>query len=532
MGLDAVNRERLFAQARKMDRLSTVYFEQFIPSYTNVLYRVSPSFLRVNVLFKESAEEVDQTEIAHGSEYVTQLSKILFGSGINVKSTEVSPGIISVEIDKPLTTQKEEANIFLYQVMKPRTIQFSKGISVLPIDESGEPIYKSALFLGDKDYVQYLPKIPDPPKIFTPKTLYRGRTTYEVVHYFTDREKEIIKKQLYEILAEHGVRLTIFDECENREVAYEKLTPPGEEEQQHWRVKLGDFDWLKSEITKPFDLEKTLELYDWLGVYPKLKQNVKTEEGALELQTRMVLEIDPRESELQYTGFIFDKLTEVVKNLRLPFRRFHSGSLSSRIHIEIDAEDILKNALSICKKYSFIGAGFNKPIKSLEDVYKVIIRAVEDSIFLYLWNKSKFSGIPKITKNKFSPEYGLCLFDSPKTVSIAAGSAKKVIRIDGKTGKILESLDEKYRKIPVTVSMCTPLRENEAAPKTLKQIIEICSPLSAIERLNDMYPTLNRKIEERMTSVHVEDILNKTPRRQFKVLRSNENMFRKEYSKP
>ena len=537
MALNAINKERLYAQAKKMDRLTKVYFNQFLPNYIDTLEKALPSILRVNALFDETSTKIktDKPEIPHGEEYISQSSKNLYGSGCNIKSTEVAPGVFSVEIDKPLGDGKEDTEIFFDQITKPRALQFSKGLSLIPLDERGEPVYNLAIFLGEQNYLQFLPKIPGPTPFFTPKTQYRGKTTFEMIHYFGVEEKELLKKQLYEIIGNYGVRLAIFAECENREIAYEKLVLPGKEEHQRWRVRVEGYDWIKPEINSPADLDRMIFLDDLLGIYPKLKQQIETDEGILELQTRLILEIDPRSSDLEYTGFVFDKMTKAIKDLGLPFRRFHSGSLSPRVHIEIETEDILENAFDICENFSFLGAGVNKPISTIKDAYNAIISGVTDSIFLYTWNKSKFYKLPKITKNKFSTERDFCLFDRPTNVSIAGGSPKKIVRLNRKTREILEKVDvdEKYKKIPVTVSMCTPLLDNEPTPKTPEKILELCNPLFAIDRLNAMYLTLERKMSEKITSEHVKQIFDKTPRKQFKNLHEmDERNFRAKYSNP
>lgn len=105
MTLNAINRERLYAQASKMDRLSTVYFGQFLPAYIDVLHEASLPTLKLNILFDETSNGVttDKPEITHGQHYFTNLSTRLHGTGCSIKSTEVAPGIFSIEVDKSLT---------------------------------------------------------------------------------------------------------------------------------------------------------------------------------------------------------------------------------------------------------------------------------------------------------------------------------------------------------------------------------------------------------------------------------------------
>jgi len=534
MTLNAINRERLYAQASKMDRLSTVYFGQFLPAYIDVLREASLPTLKLNILFDETSNGVttDKPEITHGQQYFTNLSTRLHGTGCSIKSTEVAPGIFSIEVDKSLTDDKKNTRIFFDQVMEPRAFEFSKGLSMIPHDKYEEPLYDLAILLGDKFYLQYLPKIPGPTPFFTPKTQYRGKTTFEVVHYFNGYEKEMLKKQLFDIVWEYGVRKTIFAECAKREVAYEKLVPPGEEERQRWRIKFGDNFWIKQDITTPPVLEDMINQHDVLGFYPKLKQKIETDEGPLELQTRLVLEVDPRFADLEYVAFVFDNMTRAVNDLKLSYRRYHSGSLSPRLHVENDAQDILRNAMELCENFSFIGAGINKPILTREDAYNAIMRGVADCIFLYTWNKIRYYREPKITRNKFSPEYGLCLFDRPTNVTIAAGSAKRVIRLDNRTRKILEQIHDRYKRFPVTVTVCTPLYDYEPTPKTAEEILKLCNPDSAVERLNKMQPGLMSKMSQKLTSAHVKSIFEKTPRNQFRNLRViGDNSFRKMYPK-
>jgi len=533
MTFRSVNIERLYSQAKLADRLTQVFYGGFLPNYVkDILENTFLSGLKVNVLFDETPKTTeDKTELPHGEQYFSLLSHRLFGSGCTLKPTEVAPHIFSIEVDKSLTGTKEDAMTFLNQVMESRALEFAKGLSIIPMNNYGEPIYPYALFLGQKDYLQYLPKIPDPKKFFTPKTQYRGATTYEVIHYFTDVEKDLLKKQLLDILSNHGVRKTLFAECQNREIAYERLVPPGEEEHQRWRVKLEDYWWVKSEVSKPEDLDKMTILYDILGYYSKLKQNIKTDEGTVELLTKLVLEIDPRFSTIEHVGFIFDKLTRATSDLGLPFIPYHSGSSSPRIHMNTDTEGILADAIGICEDFSFIGAGFNKPIKTSIDAYNVIMRGLADALYLYTYNKTRYYREPNITRNKFSSEYGLCLFDRPTDVSIDGGSAKKIIRMTDKIRKTLQEIDEGFMKIPVTVTICTPLRYNESAPKTPEEILKLCNHISAVERLNDMWPTIERKMGEKITSQHIRNVFKRTPTYQFRKLRANENSFRTKYPK-
>ena len=519
--IKSVEQARLYAQSRREDRVTRIYPEDVFSDYLNYLSGISePLKLRVNILFDDNSTKRPQGEL-----YFSELSKRLYKNNCSISSKEITDNIISLTIEKYFGKEKDELKPFFSSITEPRSFQFSVGCSVIPFDEKNEPI-SPLLFLNDSRYRGFLPE-PEGVTVYPlPKVPYRGRATFENLTYYGGKEKDLIKKLLIQILDNVGVKQTLLSECKDRKIAYEKLTPPGKEIRQHWRIKVDD-RWIEPEV-HPTLFEEMVNNYDAFAFYPKLKQEVEFEENLLDIQTRLVVECDPRTSSLEYTAHVFDALSQATKRLKLPTQRFHSGSSSPRIHMELNAKNILEKTPYILENFPFIGYSANKPIRNLQDAYNTIINAFKKSLYLFTWNYSELN--PRITKDKFSTNYGYVLVDFPTVVSIAAGSPKKLVRLDGKSRRLLKRIDERYRdwNLPVTVNLCTPLLEDEKSPNSHEKILSLCNALFAVGRLNDEFPRLKKK--EKVTASNIVSVFEKTPEKQFVDLCTlSEEKFRKRY---
>lgn len=519
--IKSAEQARLYAQARKEDRITYVYPEDVFSDYLNYLSKVPKPFkMRVDIVFDDNSTKKPQ-----GKLYFSELSKRLYKENCLISSKEIANNIVSLTIEKYFEKEEDDLKSFFSSITEPRSFQFSVGCSIIPFDEKDEPI-NPLLFLSDSRYKGFFPKLEE--VTLYPLIPYRGRTTFENLTYYEGKEKDLIKKLLIQILDEVGVKQTLLSECKDRKIAYEKLIPPGKEIRQHWRIKRDD-EWIEPEV-HPMLFEEMVKNDDAFAFYPRLKQEVEFEGKILDLQTRLVVEIDPRTSPLNDAARFFDALSQAIKRLKLPARRFHSGSKSPRIHMEIDAENILENAPSILENFRWIGYSALKPIRSLQDSYNTIMNAFKNSLFLFTWNYSELN--PRITKNKFSKDPRYVLIDFPTGVSIAAGSPKKLVRLDERSRRLLKRIDERYRNwdLPVTVNLCTPLLEDEKSPDTPEKILSLCNTLFAVDRLNEEFPSLKKKMEEKVTAKHIVNVFEKTPEKQFVDLCTlSEEKFRKRY---
>jgi len=513
---------RLYTQSRKMDKVTSDYIlRQIIFSYWHYLTKEPGSLkLKINVVFDERSTVQNQAESYH-----SYLSRLGYRLGFVVHPPKkITENVVSIEVEKKVDEKKVGLKKFLDSIIEPRQFKFSVGCSITPVDENNEPIPKLSIVSNDPNYQSFFPKVHDATIFPIPKVPYRGSTTYE-----TEKEKEILKKMLYEIMQNEGVRFSLFEETRDREMAFERLIPPGVEERQYWRIRDGD-RWFKPDTSNPKVFDEMIRFEDVFSFYPKLSQIIDFDGKSYELQNRLVIEIDPRTASLEYASKIYDVLTNVVRRLGIPARRLHSGSRSPRVHIEIDAEDILRGIPYLKSNFPFIGSSAKKPIVGVKREYETVLGALKDVIYVATWNYSDFR--PQITKNKFCVDYGYALVDFPSSVSIGTGSPKKIVRLDSKNRELLERIDERYRSWEhFTVNLCTPLFDNESAPKDSQEILKLCNALFSVKRLNELLPQFRRQIQEKVTTEHIATALMRVPTEQFKDLnRISEEKFREKYS--
>lgn len=511
---------RLISQGRKRDRISTTYssLKQLLPSYLDTLLKFPYSFkIKIRVLFDKRS-----TKRPQGKTYEKYLINSFSGKDCPVSSKEVGTNIFLVNFEKYFRKDKSYLKELLYQGFKPRSFQFSEACSMIPVDQNNEPIPNLSLFYSDSRYLKYLPKVHGATIFPSPKEPYIGRSTiFANLTYYSGTEKELITKLLLQIVdlqLNMGLRQTLNAECKDRLIGYEKVLPPGKEIRQHWRVMVNNkyvYARYHHEIFKQMIMND-----DAFAFYPSVKQTVEFQGKELDVQSRFVVEVDPRTSSIEYAGKVYDVLTEVTERFELPIRRFHSGSRSARIHLDIDAEDVLHGTSYLLDKYSFIGSGLKKRGGNIEIDYWAVMRALKDAIFVNTWNYLYKEHPPRITKNKFSCDNNIALIDFPG-VSIAGGSPKKIVRLNAKKRKILERVNQdnpnwsNWSNLPFMINVCTPLRDNEEAPKSHEEILALCNVLFAAERFNQEVPVLNQKIKKKITTNHIETVLKRIPKNQL-----------------
>jgi hypothetical protein len=351
----------------------------------------------------------------------------------------------------------------------------------------------------------------------------------------------MIKKLLLQIINPEmnvGVEQLLSTDCKGRLIAYEKLLPPGKEIRQHWRIKVGDkFDKAKY---YPEIFEQMIINDNAFAFYPSVKQTVELQGQKLKVQNRLIVEVDPHTSSIEYAGKVFDTLSKAIKRLGIPMRRFHSGSSSGRCHIEIDAENVLNGTSYLLSEYPFIGSAAKESIElgNVQSNYKTVLTALKHAIFLTTLNYLHDEHPPRITMDRFNPDHGYALVDFPSTVSIGTGSMKKIVRLDEKTREILRKVNQdnsnfsNWGDLPFTINLCTPLRDGEQAPKSNTEILSLCNALFAADRCNLYFPMLIKQAEEKVTTDTIETVLKRTRVDQFNDFHKlSEEKFRERYLK-
>jgi len=528
---------RLRTQGIKQDRVTNTYstLQEILPNYLEKLIRFPFQFkVKVYVVFD------DQSAQRHGKEearsYGRYLKSTLSGKDCPVSSVDVNPNITIVKVENS-PFNRDFLKEFLHFVVAPRAFQFSEACSIIPVDQSDEPFTNLSLVYTDGFHQKYLPKLHGVSVFPSPKSAYIGRSTiFEELTYYSGTEKELIKKlllQIFDPTLNMGVYQLLSAECKGRLFAHEKLVPPAKEIRQHWRINVNG-KYVDAEY-HPKIFEQMIIKDDAFSFYPSVRQALEFKGKKLEVQNRLIVEVDPHTSSVEYAGKVFDVLTSAATRLGLPIRRFHSGSSSARIHVEVDAENVLDKTSYLLDEYPFIGCGLKKRRGNIETDYKAIIGALKDAIFLTTYSYSYKEHPPKITKNKFNYDYNTALIDFPSD-SIGVGSPKKIKRLDAKSREILRKINQdnpnwnSWENLPFTINMCTPLLDDEKAPKSDDEILSLSNTLSATEKINQNFMTLKGRMDKKVTTDTIETVLKRISEEQFQNLHylSEEN-FRKKY---
>ena len=520
----SAEQNRLMAQGRARDLISTTYtsLENILPKYLGRLQKIPYPFkLRVRVVFDSRSTKKPQ-----GKPYQSYLSDSLSGKECPLSSKYVDQNIFLVNVERGFSRDNGSLEEFLYFVKRPKSFQFSDAYAIVAVDENGEPIPKTSLLYGDSEHISYLPKVPGAIIFPSPKEPYKGRSTIlSELTYYSGNEKEIIKKLLLQIVDEKlniGIEQLLTDGCRGRLIAYEKLLPPGREIRQHLRINV-DGNYEIAEYY-PGIFDEMIINNDAFAFYPTVKQNVKYKGKNLELQTRLVVEVDPHLSSLEYAGKVFDTLTESMIRLGIPITRFHSGSNSARCESDIDVEDVLNATTYLLDNYTFIGStGKKKLYENILIDYKTVLNALKKIIFLKTWNylKQKYNDSPKITMNRFNHERGYVLVDFPSYVSICRGSPKKIVRLDDTTRKLLREANQgdsdwdKLADLPFNINLCTPLLDGENAPKTINEILVLCNVSSSSNRAYQELERIKSQTKKKITSSTIETAFRRVFEKQF-----------------
>jgi hypothetical protein len=520
----------------KQDRISATYstLEQILPHHLDALFQVPyPLTIEVYLVFDKRSTKEPQAK-----SYENYLSSVLHDKDCPWSSKKITPDITQVKVEKYFPTDKSYLKELLHNLIRPRSFQFSDACTIIPLDDNDEPVPNLTLVYTDGMHHKYLPKVHGVTVFPSPKEVYMGRSTiFAEVKYYSGKEKEIIKNLLTQLLDSKlntGVNRLLSADCKGRLIAYEKLLPPGKEIRQHWKInRNGEF--VDAEYD-PKAFEQMIINDDAFSFYPSVKQKVEFQGRKLDVQTRLIAEVDRHTSTIERAGKVFDLLTKAAMRLGLTFTRYYSGSSSARIHAPIDVIDVLEGTPYLLDKYSFIGAGLKKKRGDIEIDYKAVLGAVKDSIFLGTWNYLHKEHPPKIIKNKFNCDDDFSLVDFPTTDSIGTGSPKKIVRLNERDRILLKEVNqdnpdwEHWSDLPFMINLCTPLLENEPAPKSNNEILALCNALSASERCEKDYLTLLKQMETKITTDTIETVLKRTIEGQFVNLHVlSEEKFRERY---
>lgn len=480
-------RKRLFLQAKKRKELKKVF-----PQVENVIEKIRVGNVKLRVKFKE--EEDLHNFLSYCPEFIESWNFVV----------EANKNEVRLEYKGNERDELKKAVNYLYS-LKP--FHLAKTFSIEVKDKK--------VFISSEEEFG-IPKLP-----------YTSKTSFHFSSISGEKEKNLLKKIICDYFSQSVIQI-LSKACENRYIAYEKLEEIGKEDHLRWRINLSKKLYEKILVRDSSDLIKLLE-FDAFSFYPAVFQSFDFEGRELKLRSRIVVEFDPSPGTEKYAAEICD-LAQKQLNGRLMF----SGSKSGRIEFEINVEEILKKCEDWIKEFPWLGYFLPKSLEEceLEDLYKVVLKGFEHSLYFELLNELEDINYPckKLILQKTSPfrTYSV-LLDFPKTVSIAMSSPKMIVRLE--KSKILKNLlrYEKFRKwcnaYPFHVLVCIPV---ESIPYTREGILKESHILFAFEKLSKDYEKYLKSFPKIIELDVIENFLEKMDERKLEKYLASPYKFEKD----
>jgi hypothetical protein len=223
-------------------------------------------------------------------------------------------------------------------------------------------------------------------------------------------------------------RRLISIDCLDRYLAYEQLS----EEETHIRWRINGEKLFARNIVELEEILKGIILNDGFAIYPKLSRKYIIKGEKIELQDKLVIEADPRNSSFENARKVMEIVDSILDEMKIERAILFSGSKSYRDQIAINSQEILDSSDKLLEEFPYIGILSQKPIDELKEreKYRLVLKALTKALYVKVGLKMrKERNKVKFTSNKFYFDANTALLDFPTSVSIAAGSPKSLIEI-------------------------------------------------------------------------------------------------------
>jgi hypothetical protein len=223
-------------------------------------------------------------------------------------------------------------------------------------------------------------------------------------------------------------RRLISIDCLDRYLAYEQLS----EKESHIRWRIDGKKLFARNIVDLEEILKGIILNDGFAIYPKLSRKYILKGEKVELQDKLVIEADPRNSSFENARKVMEIVDSILDEKKIERAILFSGSKSYRDHIALNSQEIVDDLDKLLDEFPYIGILSQKPVDELKEreKYRLVLKALSKALYVKAGLKMrKEREKVKFTSNKFYFDANAVLLDFPTSVSIAVGSPKSLMEI-------------------------------------------------------------------------------------------------------